>query len=100
MRPACFTVSDAPPRIVLYRSGPRWTFGSRLKSAARSRSPARCASSRRSARLRPSIRSDRPARSSARFAVCSHALRVFSSQSPALASRDFRAPPFFGAFAL
>ena len=32
--------------------------------------------------------------------VCSHALRVFSSQSPALAARDFRAPPFSGAFAL
>ena len=43
------------------------------------------------------MRSPRPARSSARFAVCSHAWRVLSSQSPALAARDFRAPPFSGA---
>ena len=99
-RPACWTVADAPPRIALYRSGPRWTFGSRLNCAARSSSPARYASSRRSARLRWSIRSPRPARLSARFASCSHAWRVFSSQSPALAARDFRAPPFSGAFAL
>ena len=69
------------------RSGSRWTFGARLNCAARSRSPS-------SIRLVPPLGQAAvvdalpPARSSARFAVCSHAWRVLSSQSPALAAGE------------
>ena len=71
-------------------------MGSRLSSAASSRLPSRSAASRRSARLRPSMRSSRPACSSAWFACCAHAWRVCSSHSFGTAARDFFAPPCSG----
>ena len=55
------------------------------------------ASARCAARLRWSIRSDRPARSSAVLAAVSHAFRVFPSHSLFMNERVFSAPPFSGA---
>ena len=89
------TTRDVPPRCARYRSGPRWTPGGRLSSSARSTWPRSTASARCAARLRWSIRSDRPARSSAPLAAVSHACRVFASHS-LFNERVFSAPPFSG----
>ena len=92
----------APPHAMARRArpgiapAPKWTPGWRLRSAARSTWPRSMASARCAARLRWSIRSDRPARSSAVLAAVSHAFRVFPSHSLFMNERVFSAPPCSG----